>query len=175
MFRNIKKRDGRVVKFDSSKITAAIARAGKATGEFGEKEARKLMLRVLTCTHELPLRPVPEVEEIQDIVERALFNSPFFRTAKAYILYREQHAQIRNMTAKANIDLVENYLKRLSWKIKENSNMSYSLQGLNNYLSSYVTSEYWLNCIYPPEIRHAHKVGDFHIHDLSLLSVYCVG
>jgi len=175
MFRNIKKRDGRVVKFDSSKITAAIARAGKATGEFGEKEARKLMLRVLTCTHELPLRPVPEVEEMQDIVERALFNSPFFRTAKAYILYREQHAQIRHMTAKANVDLVENYLRRLSWKIKENSNMSYSLQGLNNYLSSYVTSEYWLNCIYPPAIRHAHKVGDFHIHDLSLLSVYCVG
>ena len=138
MFKNIKKRDGRIVEFDSSKITSAIARAGKATGEFGEKEARKLMFRVLTCTHELPLRPVPEVEEIQDIVERALFNSPFFRTAKAYILYREQHAQIRHMTAKANVDLVENYLRMLSWKIKENSNMSYSLQGLNNYRSSQV-------------------------------------
>jgi len=63
----------------------------------------------------------------------------------------------------------------LDWKIKENSNMSYSLQGLNNYISSEITSEYWLNRIYPPEIRHAHNSGDFHIHDLNLLSVYCVG
>ena len=106
MFRNIKKRDGRVVKFRPAKITSAIARAGKATGEFGQGEARKLMLRVLTCTHELPLRPVPEVEEIQDIVERVLLDSLFYKTAKAYILYREQHAQQRNMAARAGVDLV---------------------------------------------------------------------
>jgi ribonucleoside-triphosphate reductase len=96
-------------------------------------------------------------------------------TAKAYILYREQHAQIRNITTKAHVDLVENYLQKLDWKIKENSNMCYSLQGLNNYISSDVTAEYWLSRIYPPEIRRAHKNGDMHIHDLSLLSVYCVG
>jgi ribonucleoside-triphosphate reductase len=79
------------------------------------------------------------------------------------------------LTTKAHIDLVENYIRQLDWKIKENSNMSYSLQGLNNYISSDVTSEYWLNRIYPPEIRDAHKSGDIHLHDLSLLSVYCVG
>jgi len=175
MFEQIKKRDGRVVEFDSTKITAAIAKAGKATSEFEEREARKLTLRVLTLAHELRLGPLPEVEEIQDIVERVLLDSPYYRSAKAYVLYREQHAQIRALTTRASVDLVENYIGKLDWKINENSNMCYSLQGLNNYISADVTAEYWLNRIYPPEIRAAHKSGDFHLHDLSLLSVYCVG
>ena len=175
MFEQIKKRNGQVVEFDPAKITAAIAKAGKATGEFTEKEARKLTLRVLTLAHDIRLGPIPEVEEIQDIVERVLLDSPFYQTAKSYILYREQHAQIRRITTKASIDLVNHYIERLDWKIKENSNMCYSLQGLNNYISSDVTAEYWLSSIYPPEIRQAHQSGDFHIHDLSLLSVYCVG
>lgn len=175
MFENIRKRDGRVVPFDSSKITSAIEKAGKATGEFGEREARKLTLRVLTLAHELKLGHLPEVEGIQDIVERVLLDSPFYRTAKAYILYREQHAQIRALVSRASVDLVESYIQKLDWKINENSNMCYSLQGLNNYISSDITSEYWLGRIYPPEIRDAHRNGDFHIHDLSLLSVYCVG
>lgn len=175
MFNDIKKRDGRIVQFDSPKITAAIAKAGGATEEFGEREAKKLTLRVLTLAHELRLDPVPEVEEIQDIVERVLLDSPFYKTAKAYIIYREQHAQIRKIATKANVDLVDTYIQKLDWKIKENSNMCYSLQGLNNYISSDITKEYWLNRIYPPEFRHAHKNGDLHIHDLSLLSIYCVG
>ncbi len=175
VFEKIKKRDGRVVDFDSSKITAAIAKAGHVTGEFYDRESKKLTLRVLTLAHQLRLGPIPEVEEIQDIVERVLLDSPFYKTAKAYILYREQHAQIRQITTGANVALVDHYIEKMDWKIKENSNMSYSLQGLNNYISSEVTSEYWLNSIYPPEIRQAHKNGDIHIHDLSLLSVYCVG
>ncbi len=175
MFEQIKKRDGRIMPFDSSKITSAVARAGRATGEFEEREARKLTLRVLTLAHELGLGAVPEVEEIQDVVERVLLDSPFHRTAKAYILYRDQHTQIRNIAARASIDLVEHYIEKLDWKVNENSNMCYSLQGLNNYISSDVTAEYWLSRIYPPLIRQAHRDGDFHIHDLSLLSVYCVG
>ena len=175
MFDKIKKRNGSVVDFDSSKITAAIAKAGHATGEFEEREAKKLTLRVLTLAHEMHLGPVPEVEEIQDIVERVLLDSVYYQTAKAYILYRAQHAQIRQMATRANVDLVDHYIQKLDWKVNENSNMSYSLQGLNNYISSDITSEYWLNSIYPPEIRNAHKNGDIHIHDLSLLSVYCVG
>lgn len=175
MFEKIEKRDGRIVEFDSSKITAALAKAGNATGEFSDREAKKLTLRVLTLAHELRLGPTPKVEEIQDIVERVLLDSPFYKTAKAYILYREQHAQIRKITTRANVDLVNHYIEKLDWKIRENSNMSYSLQGLNNYISSEVTSEYWLNSIYPPEIRVAHAEGDVHVHDLNLLSVYCVG
>lgn len=175
MLEKIKKRDGRVVEFDSSKITSAIAKAGKATSEFGDKEAKKLTLHVLTLAHQMRLGEEVDVEEVQDIVERVLLDTPFYKSAKAYILYREQHAQIRAITTKSNIDLVDHYIQKLDWKIKENSNMSFSLQGLNNYISSDVTSEYWLNSIYPREIRDAHKDGDIHIHDLSLLSVYCVG
>ncbi len=174
IFENIKKRNGDTVKFDSSKITAAIAKAGKAAEEFNEHEAKNLTLKVLTLAHEMHSDSI-SVEEIQDIVEKILLNSPYYKTAKAYILYREQHAQLRNMASVESIDIVENYVKKLDWKIKENSNMCFSLQGLNNYISSYITSEYWLNKVYPPEIRDGHKDGDFHIHDLSLLSVYCVG
>ena len=175
MFEQIKKRDGRVVPFDSAKITAAIAKAGKAVSDYDQREAKKLTLRVLTLAHELKLNTTPDVEEIQDIVERVLLDSPYYQTAKAYIIYREQHAQIRRIATEARVDLVDHYIRKLDWKIKENSNMCYSLQGLNNYISSDVTSEYWLNKIYPPEIRRAHTNGDMHIHDLSLLSVYCVG
>lgn len=175
LFEKIRKRDNRVVDFDPSKITNAIKKAGEATGEFSEKEAKKLTLRVLSLAHEMRLGAEPYVEDIQDIVERVLLDSPYYKTAKAYIIYREQHSQIRNLATKKNIDLVDNYLRKMDWKIKENSNMSYSLQGLNNYISSDITSEYWLSRIYPPEIRDAHKGGDIHIHDLSLLSVYCVG
>ncbi len=175
MFKKIEKRDGRLLEFDSSKITSAIAQAGQASGEFDEREARKLTLRALTLAHEMRLGPTPQVEEIQDIVERVLLDSPYYKSAKAYILYREQHAQIRAIVSKASVDLVENYLQKLDWRINENSNMCYSLQGLNNYISSDITSEYWLNQIYPPHIRAAHRNGDLHIHDLSLLSVYCVG
>jgi ribonucleoside-triphosphate reductase (formate) len=175
VFKKIKKRDGSVVAFDSSKITKAIAKAGKATDDFGEIDAKNLMLQVLNLTCKTNIRSIPDVEGIQDVVERVLLDSPFFKAAKAYMLYREQHAKIRAITTGANLNLVDSYLKELDWIVHENSNMSYSLQGLNNYLSSYITSTYWLNRIYPFEIRHAHESGDFHIHDLSLLSVYCVG
>lgn len=175
MFTHIKKRDGQIDEFDSSRITLAIAKAGKAADEVNETEAKELSLRVLEFAHLLNPGPVPHVEEIQDAVERVLIDSPYYKTAKAYILYREQHTQIRDILAKANTQLVENYLEELDWKVSENSNVSYSLQGFNNYLSSEITSEYWLNQIYPKEIRLAHKKGDFHIHDLSLLAVYCVG
>ncbi|MCF8090838.1 MAG: ribonucleoside triphosphate reductase [Desulfotignum sp.] len=175
MFEQIKKRDGRISVFDSSKITSAIEKAGKATGEFNGREARRLTLRVLTLARDLQLGPVPEVEEIQDIVERVLLDSPFYKTAKAYIIYREQHNQIRKIAIRENVDLMESYISQMDWKVKENSNMSYSLQGLNNYISSDITAEYWLNKIYPPAVREAHYAGDIHIHDLSLLSVYCVG
>ncbi len=175
MFEQIKKRGGRIVEFDSKKITQALIKAGEATQEFNGREAKKLTLKVLTLARDLQLDPIPEVEEIQDIVERVLLDSPFYKTAKAYIIYREQHNQIRKIAIKENVDLMESYISRMDWKVKENSNMSYSLQGLNNYISSDITAEYWLNKIYPPDVRDAHYAGDLHIHDLSLLSVYCVG
>jgi len=177
MHREIKKRDGRLVKFNAEKITDAIAKAGAATGEFdGDGTiARKLTIKVLNLAEKLFDGKVMTVEEIQDIVEEVLLSSPYRRTAKAYIIYRDQHARLREITNKMEVDLVDQYLKKKDWKINENSNMDYSLQGLNNYISSEVSKVYWLNEIYSPEIRKAHTNGDFHIHDLSLLSVYCVG
>jgi anaerobic ribonucleoside-triphosphate reductase len=175
MFEKIVKRDGRIVDFDSSKITNAIFKAGQATGEFGMDIAKKLTIKVLDLAMEIIKDKIPTVEEIQDIVEEVLLHSPYKKTAKAYIIYREQHAKIREITTKANLDLINQYLNQIDWRVKENSNMSFSLQGLNNYVSSEIVKTYWLNSIYPPEVRKAYIEGDFHIHDLGSLSVYCVG
>jgi anaerobic ribonucleoside-triphosphate reductase len=175
MHTKIRKRDGRLVKYDVSKITDAIAKAGEATGEFDKSVARRLTIRVLNLSEKLFDGKIMSVEEIQDIVEEILLNSSYRKTAKAYIIYRDQHARLREITNKMEVDLVDQYLKKIDWKINENSNMDYSLQGLNNYVSSEVSKVYWLNKIYPAEIKKAQQEGDFHIHDLSLLSVYCVG
>jgi len=175
-FKSIRKRDGRIVRFRPEKITEAILKAGRATGEI-EKEsiARRLMLKVLSIAEETIQKRVPTVEEIQEIIEEVLLSSRYKETAKAFILYRDQHRQMREIADKMHIDIIEQYINGKDWKIQENANMTYSLQGLHNYISSEVSRTYWLNKIYPPEIRNAHISGDFHIHDLGMLSVYCVG
>jgi len=174
-FTEVRKRDGSFAAFDASKISRAILKAGRATGEFSEDMAELLMLRVLGMARMALKTEKPSVEQIQDIVEEVLLVSPFKKTAKAYILYRDQHARIRGMVEKADLDLIDSYLERLDWKVNENSNMAYSLQGLNNFVSSEVSKTYWLNKIYTAEVREAHLSGALHIHDLGLLSVYCVG
>ena len=175
MFKTIVKRDGRIVNFDAEKITNAIEKAGDATKEFKRDVAEKFTIKVLNLAYQMFGDKTPTVEQIQDIVEEVLISSPFTKTAKAYIIYREQHSKLREIKNMADVNLVENYLDKMDWEVKENSNMSFSLQGLNNYISSNVSKAYWLNKIYPKEIREAHIQGDLHIHDLGLLSVYCVG
>jgi ribonucleoside-triphosphate reductase (formate) len=174
MFEKIRKRDGRVVGFDASKITHALAKAGKATGEFDDEMAQRLMLRVVNMVQQT-ITGIPSVEEVQDIVEEVLIASPYKATARSYIIYRDQHAKIREIKAGMGVDLIDKYLEKLDWQVNENSNMAFSLQGLNNYISSEISKLYWLNKIYPPEVRDAHMTGDFHMHDLNILSVYCVG
>ncbi len=175
MFKTIIKRDGRIVNFDAEKVTNAIEKAGAATKEFKRDVAEKFTIKVLNLAYQMFGEKTPTVEQIQDIVEEVLISSPFIKTAKAYIIYREQHSKLREIKSKADVNLVESYLGKMDWEVKENSNMSFSLQGLNNYISSNVSKAYWLNKIYPKEIREAHIQGDLHIHDLGLLSVYCVG
>lgn len=175
VFSQIRKRDGRVVPFDVTKIGAALLKAGRVTGEFDEEVSRRLALRVVGVAQAVLAPSSPSVEEIQDVVEEVLLTSPFKQTAKAYILYRDQHARIREMVQRADVDLVDRYVDRGDWRVRENSNMDYSLQGLNNYVFGEVSSTYWLNKVYTPEVREAHLSGDLHIHDLGLLSVYCVG
>ncbi len=175
IFRFIHKRNKSVTAFNAGKITDAILKAAKVTGEFDKPEGRRLTIRVLSLAQAVIDHEIPDVEEVQDLVEEVLLASPYKKTAKAYILYREQHARIRQIAARADVKLIDNYLDRLDWQVEENSNMGYSLQGLNNYISSEVSKTYWLNSIYSKEVRQAHEAGDLHIHDLGLLSVYCVG
>lgn len=175
MFKSIKKRDGRIVGFNEEKITNAIAKAGEATGEFDLKEAKRLKNRVMALAIGSLKKKTPTVEEVQDLVEGVLLNSKYKATAKAYIIYRDQHEKIRELTSKSQIDLMDQYIGKLDWQVRENSNMTFSLQGLRNYVASEVTKNYWLNNIYDKTIGDSHKSGDIHIHDLDSLSAYCVG
>ncbi len=174
------KRDGSIVDFNPEKITNAIEKAGLATKEFDKNTAKSLTNRVIDLAMQILANKqgnlkTPSIEDIQDVVEDVLYASNFRKTAKSYALYREQHSKIREFTQRANVDMVDEYLQRLDWEVKENSNMSYSIQGLNNYVSSNISKMYWLNKIYSEDIKDAHLNGDIHIHDLNLLSSYCVG
>lgn len=171
----IRKRNAALSDFQPEKITAAIQKAGEASGEFGRSMAEVLTGAVLERLHHCMKGDYPTVEEVQDVVEDVLLASTFKKTAKAYILYRDQHSRMREIVQTANVGLVDSYLNRLDWLVKENSNMNFSLQGLNNFVASEVSKLYWMHKIYPPEIGQAHRAGDFHIHDLNALSVYCVG
>ncbi len=182
----VRKRDGRVVKFEKGKVINAIYKALTATGEGGKRNAQELAKKVeCEMSKRFTVRngggnlkvEIPTVEEVQDIVENFLIRENYIDTAKSYIIYREQHRLLRESqdVLKKSVDLVDDYLKEIDWQVKENSNMSYSLQGLNNYIANVITSKYWIEKIYPPEIRDAYNKGDFHIHDLGLLAVYCCG
>ena len=173
----VRKRDGRLEPFNQERITNAIWKAAKAVGGKDRELAKKLSDQVIA---ELKKRfgeeGVPTVEEIQDLVEKILIENGHARTAKAYILYRKQHQDMRELAALlSSADMVDQYLEIEDWRVRENSNMSYSLQGLNNYLSSTVIAKYWITRIYPPNIAEAHFSGDIHIHDLGVLGPYCVG
>lgn len=174
MIKSIIKRDGRRVKFRSEKLTTTIYNAMTATGEGSEEDAKRLAGNIVRQLERA--KKVPHVEEVQDRTEITLMRNNFHRAAKAYIVYRKQHDDLREISSLIqDTDMIEGYLNKSDWMVKENSNMTYSLQGLNNYLSSKVISNYWLHKLYPPEIRSAHKEGDFHLHDLGTLGPYCVG
>jgi ribonucleoside-triphosphate reductase len=175
MFKTIIKRGGEVVPFDIEKIAVAIGKAGAATKTFGPDEAKSLAEKAVQYAGSHIEEDKLRVEDMQDAAEYVLLTSRHKKAAKAYILYRDQHAEMRAITSAASVDLVDTYLEKLDWQVKENSNMGYSLQGLNNYIFSEVSKTYWLNKIYPNEIREANENGDLHLHDLGNLSVYCVG
>ena len=171
------KRDGSVKDFDANKIVAAIAKAGKATGEFDESRAARITEeRVLPSLIALNL-VTPHIEQVQDAVERALFEEGFFKTLRAYIVYREQRQKARDARQSwVNVESsINEYLQQLDWRVNANANQGYSLGGLILNVSGKVVANYWLNYIYPAEIGRAHREADFHIHDLDMLSGYCAG
>jgi|WetSurMetagenome_2_1015567.scaffolds.fasta_scaffold06369_2 ribonucleoside-triphosphate reductase (formate) len=173
----IRKRDGRLVPFETEKISFAIFKALRAVGHPDRQLAEDLMLDVIKQMNLFEVKEsIPDVEEVQDIVESVLFQNKLFDVAKAYILYRKQHEDIRNTKELfTNIEMIEKYLNVEDWRIKESANSGYSLQGLNQHISTVLSSQYWLERIYSGEIKEAYRKGSFHIHDLGFLSVYCVG
>jgi anaerobic ribonucleoside-triphosphate reductase len=175
----IQKRDGRHVVFDEAKIFNAIQKAFWAVGKRDENVIRYLTTEVVKQLERdyFHYTIVPQVEEIQDIVEQILIDKNESAAAKAYILYREKRAEMRDIRKNFldGIQVIDEYMKESDWRVKENSNMSYSLQGLNLHISAKIVARYWLRKLYPLEVRMAHEEGDFHIHDLGILGPYCVG
>ena len=173
----LRKRSGDIVEFSQKKIKEAIHKAALSVEIDDESLAQKLSDEVVArIAKKFHKNSIPAVEEIQDIVEEILIEHKQIKTAKTYILYRDQHRQLRELNkATSDEKLMEDYLGRADWRLKENSNMSFSIQGLNNYIASAISARYWLNKLYPQNIRQAHIDGDIHIHDLGLLAPYCCG
>jgi len=175
--RRVVKRDGAAVPFEAAKIRSAVRRAGEATGEFDGDEAALLTTQVLkVLRHKFGETP-PHIENIQDVVEQVLISANHLKTARAYIVYREQHHKLRR-DRKTLVDVassVNEYLEQSDWRVNANANQGYSLGGLILNVSGKVIANYWLNHVYPPEVGEAHRDGSIHIHDLDMLSGYCAG
>ena len=171
---HIRKRDGRNAAFQPGKIAAAITAAGQSTGEFDPEAARLLTEQVIARLADTPL---PDVETIQNHVEETLVQAGHWRTARAYIVYREQHARLRSLrhTLVDVESAMEEYLDQRDWRVNANANQGYSLGGLILNVAGKVTANYWLSSVYAPEAGQAHRDGDLHIHDLDMLSGYCAG
>ncbi len=165
----VKKRDGSIVDFDETRITDAIFKAITVTDQGDGKKSKRLSNKVIQILNRrFKKDEIPQVEQIQDIVEEVLILEGLVDTAKAYILYREQRRRIREAVAMVDesTEGVDKYLQELDWQVHENANMAYSLQGLNQYTISAITKKYWLNRIYPKEIREAAANEAFHLNNL---------
>lgn len=174
----IRKRDGRLEPFDPKKIESAVFGAAKSVGGENRAKAQEITRQAVSFLEVLYKGDrVPSVENVQDLVEKILIENGHAKTAKAYILYREQHSKLRQTKALLSdaVNMVEDYIQQKDWRVKENANMGYSLQGLNNFISTAVSNKYWLNRIYSKEVAERHLEGDIHVHDLGSISAYCCG
>jgi ribonucleoside-triphosphate reductase len=171
------KRDGAEMPFDASRIAKALAKAGRATGDFGEDEANLLTQRSLKVLRHRFAGSAPTVEQVQDVVEQMLLDANHTRTFRAYATYRDQRHRIRQ-DKRTLVDVessVKEYVDRADWRVKANANQGYSLGGMILNVAGKITANYWLSHVYSPEIGQAHRDADYHIHDLDMLSGYCAG
>jgi len=178
MVEHIRKRDGRLVPFEVEKITEAIAKSVRAVGGTDMERPQAIGHQVVGILEVIYKDGrVPTVENVQDLVEKILIENGHAQVAKSYILYRKQHETLRRTREfmAESIAAIDSYLTQEDWRVNENANMGYSLQGLNNHIAANLTSNYWLHKIYPAPVAAAHRDGDYHIHDLGMLSVYCCG
>lgn len=174
----VKKRDGKIAEFDISKISVAIRKAFDALEKPTHQSVIDLLALRVTAEFEPKIKDnLISVEEIQDCVESVLSQAGYADVAKTYILYRKQREKIRNMksTYLNYKDLVNSYLRVADWRVKENSTVTYSVGGLILSNSGAITANYWLSEVYDEEIANAHRSGDIHLHDLSMLTGYCAG
>ena len=175
--REVIQRSGQRAPFDAERIRAALQRAGKATDEFDAAEAALLTAQVVKVLIHRFHGEAPTIEQIQDVAEQTLIAANHLQTARAYIVYREQHATLR-ADRQTLVDVessINEYLTRADWRVNANANQGYSLGGLILNVAGKVTANYWLSHVYTPEIGEAHRNGDIHIHDLDMLSGYCAG
>ena len=178
MMYKVIKRDGAVAEFDIAKISAAISKAFDALNKQTHPTVIDLLALKVTSDFESKIKDgLIAVEDIQDSVESVLSQAGYADVAKAYILYRKQREKVRNM--KSTIldykELVDSYVKVSDWRVKENSTVTYSVGGLILSNSGAITANYWLSEVYDEEIANAHRNGDIHLHDLSMLTGYCAG
>ena len=178
MMYKVIKRDGAVADFDIAKISSAISEAFDALNKETHPTVIDLLALKVTSDFEGKIKDgLIAVEDIQDSVESVLSQAGYADVAKAYILYRKQREKVRNM--KSTIldykELVDSYVKVSDWRVKENSTVTYSVGGLILSNSGAITANYWLSEVYDEEIANAHRNGDIHLHDLSMLTGYCAG
>ena len=172
------KRDGQIADFDLTKIGTAITKAFDATKTQYNQDTIDFLALKVTADYQSKIRDGKvTVEDIQDSVESVLGKAGYDDVAKSYILYRKQREKIRNLntTMLDYKELVDNYVQINDWRVKENSTVTYSVGGLILSNSGAITANYWLSEIYDEEIANAHKSGDMHLHDLSMLTGYCAG
>src|SRR3990167_4604961 len=171
------KRNGEEIPFDKMRIFHAIRKAGAATKEFGSEESMRLTDEVCALLKERGAEKVPTIEEIKNEVERVLITEQRFITARSYIIYRQQHHELKKgLQSVVHVaESIDEDLENRDGRVKANANQGYSLGGLILNISGKVTANYWLNNVYTPEISNAHRSGAFHIHDLDLLAGYCAG
>src|SRR3989338_1423113 len=168
--KKVRKRDGRQADFNQEKITEAIWNAAQAVGGKDKETAEKLSEKVIAKLEQKFSGRIPNVEDIQDTVEKILIEEGHAKTAKAYILYREKHKELRDakQLLMDSQSIVRDYIAKEDWRVYENANASYSLSGLLWHSAGTVMAYYGLNYIYPKEIANAHVNGDLHLHNLSM-------
>lgn len=173
----VKKRDGRIVPFRKERLATGVFKAAESVGGEDRERANEIAEEVIKRLKEkYPDKEYITTKKIAKITAQTLIDMGHGKTSVAFELFVDLKNQVKNIKSLIDADtLVKGYINKLDWQVNENSNMVYSWQGLNRYISSTVQSNYWLHSIYPKEISNANIDKDFHIHDLGMLATYCNG
>lgn len=173
----VQKKDGRIVDFDQERIVSGVFKAAESVGGKDRERASEIGVAVeKNLLEKYPKKKMLDTMEIGDVVKEVLLDMGHGKTSVAFGLFIDLRNQVKNIKSLIDADtLVNEYIKKLDWQVNENSNMAYSWQGLNNFISSTVQANYWLHSIYPKDVSSANISKDIHIHDLGMLATYCCG